>query len=121
MRRVHSKSFHRVKRICLLYHTNHLVTTLSSEQFPQNEGITAERLGEEYKVSPATIERDGQFAAAVDTLATTVGPAVREEVLERPANGEKRPTRRKVVETATAIEEHRIEPLPFMQRGHWKA
>lgn len=30
---------------------------------------THERLAEEYKVGPATITRDGQFAAAVDSLA----------------------------------------------------
>ncbi len=30
---------------------------------------TSQRLADEYKVSKPTIERDGQFAAAVDTLA----------------------------------------------------
>lgn len=37
----------------------------------QNDNLpkTHERLAEEYKVSQATIARDGQFAAAVDTLA----------------------------------------------------
>lgn len=35
-----------------------------------NSAKTHERLAEEYKVSPATIARDGQFAAAVDTLAS---------------------------------------------------
>jgi len=36
----------------------------------QNDNLpkTHERLAEEYKVSPATITRDGQYAAAVDTL-----------------------------------------------------
>lgn len=33
-----------------------------------NPAKTHERLAEEYKVSPATITRDGQYAAAVDTL-----------------------------------------------------
>lgn len=37
---------------------------------PQNEGRshTAERLAEQHGVSRATIERDGQFAEAVETL-----------------------------------------------------
>jgi phage N-6-adenine-methyltransferase len=42
------------------------------EKVPQSEGVfsgeTAERLADEYGVSRATIERDGQFAAAVDKL-----------------------------------------------------
>ncbi len=42
---------------------------------------TAERLAEQYKVSPATIKRDGYFAAAVDTLAENVGPEVRQDIL----------------------------------------
>ena len=37
------------------------------KQTPQNEG-TAESLAGQYGVSRATIERDGQFAQAVDTL-----------------------------------------------------
>jgi hypothetical protein len=35
----------------------------------QNDGqTTAQRLGEQYGVAPATIERDGEFAKAVDIL-----------------------------------------------------
>jgi hypothetical protein len=39
-----------------------------SGKLPQNAGETAERLGVAYQVNPATIERDGEFAEAVDTL-----------------------------------------------------
>jgi len=39
-------------------------------------GPTAQRLAQEYKVSVPTIERAGQFAAAIETLAENVGPQV---------------------------------------------
>jgi hypothetical protein len=92
----------------------------NQHSLPHKEGATAERLAEEYGVSPVTIERDPQFAKAVDTLSTAIGPEVREEVLERPAKGEKGAPKRQVVETATMIEARRVEPLPFMRRSHWK-
>jgi len=47
--------------------------SVSQNDKPAN---THERLAEEYKVSPATITRDGNYAAAVDTGATHV-PAQR--------------------------------------------
>ncbi len=42
----------------------------AEKQTHQNDEIvsTAEKLAEEYKVGKATIERDGQFARAVDKL-----------------------------------------------------
>src|SRR5437899_2373162 len=43
------------------------------------------RLAAEYKVSRATIERDGLFAEAVDTLAQNVGHAVKQQILTRDA------------------------------------
>ena|SRR2546426_1381663 len=51
---------------------------------PQNEvkSHTAERLAEEYHVAPATVERDAQFADALDTLAELRGD-LREAVLTR--------------------------------------
>lgn len=39
-------------------------------------GPTAQRLAQEYRVSVPTIERAGQFAAAIETLAENVGPQV---------------------------------------------
>jgi len=56
-----------------------------TKQFPHFEGITADKLATEYKVSRATIERDGQFAAAVDTLASNVGEDVKQQILTRDA------------------------------------
>lgn len=44
---------------------------------------THERLADEYKVGPATIVRDGQFAQAVDALGETLGEEVKQEILSR--------------------------------------
>lgn len=41
-----------------------------TKKLRQNGGETAKRLAEEYKVDRRTIERDGQYAAAVDTNPT---------------------------------------------------
>jgi len=50
----------------------------------QNDGKqTAEQLADEYKVSPRTIERDGRFAEAVDTIATNVGVETKQQILSR--------------------------------------
>src|SRR5262249_40276710 len=50
---------------------------------PQNEGRekTAEKLAHEYNLSRATIEREGQFAEAIDTLAEVAGQEVRQDIL----------------------------------------
>jgi hypothetical protein len=42
---------------------------------------TAERLAEDYHVSPKTIRRDGEFAEAVDTLAEAIRPDLRTAAL----------------------------------------
>ncbi len=42
---------------------------------------TAERLADEHSVSPKTIKRDAEFAVAVDTIADSVGPGVKQEIL----------------------------------------
>jgi hypothetical protein len=52
------------------------------KQSPQNEG-TAERLAEDYKIGKATVERSGQFAAAVDAIAANVGPQARTAIQSR--------------------------------------
>jgi len=51
----------------------------------QNDGPvdTAERLAAEYKMGKATIERSGEFAKAVDTIAANVGPQARTAILQR--------------------------------------
>ncbi|MCP5158800.1 MAG: hypothetical protein H6975_05180 [Gammaproteobacteria bacterium] len=61
----------------------------------QNDPIpTADRLATEFKVSPATVKRDGQYAAAVDTLADAgiepVSPATIKTTYESRKTGEDR-------------------------------
>jgi hypothetical protein len=53
---------------------------------------TAQRLAEQYKVGERTIQRDGKFAEAVDTLADTLGESVRQGILSRDANLNKKKT-----------------------------
>jgi N6-adenosine-specific RNA methylase IME4 len=66
---------------------------------------TAEKLADEFKVGARTIRNDAAFAAAVDTLATTVGPAFRDRVLTRGS----RVTRGSVIELAALSPERQIE------------
>jgi phage N-6-adenine-methyltransferase len=48
---------------------------------PQNEYLkTADRLATEHGVSRATIERNGTYAEALDTIATVLGPDVRSAI-----------------------------------------
>ena len=61
----------------------------SSSCQSDNSAKTHEQLAEEYKVSPRTIARDGQFAAAVDSLAlagiepqTVIAHASKTDVIE---------------------------------------
>src|SRR5262249_15355475 len=84
--------------------------------FPQKEGRshTAERLAEEYHVAPATIERDGQYAEALDTLHNEVRPGIRESVLKGQDRGEQRTTKKQVIKTAKLVKEHKVKPLPCM-------
>jgi hypothetical protein len=51
----------------------------------QNDGLvdTADKLAADYKVSPRTVERSGQFANAVDSIAANVGPEARTAILQR--------------------------------------
>lgn len=52
---------------------------------PQNEDKlkTAECLGNEYKVSRATIERDGDYTKAIDTIADNCGEETKQKILAR--------------------------------------
>lgn len=85
-------------------------------QIPQNEGTaqTAERLASELKVSRATIERDAQFALAVDALIETLGEETRRYILSRDAKLTKRETlelakvARREADEAKAIMKSRI-------------
>lgn len=42
---------------------------------------TADKLAEEFKVNPRTIERDGKFAEDVDTIAANVGEDAKQEII----------------------------------------
>ena len=53
---------------------------------------TADQLAQELKSSPATIKRDAQYAAAVDTLVEVVGEQVRPQLLSRGAPFTKKKT-----------------------------
>jgi N6-adenosine-specific RNA methylase IME4 len=68
---------------------------LTSDHFDPRLPV-ADRLAEEFKVSPATIKRDGKFAAAVDTLADTIGDEARTAVL----SGNSKVTKQDVTDAA---------------------
>lgn len=53
---------------------------------------TAQRLAQQYRVGEKTIRRDGKFAEAVDTLVSTLGDEVRQGILSRDANLNKKKT-----------------------------
>jgi hypothetical protein len=92
-----------------------------SGKLPENQGETAERLADEYQVSRDTIEKDGQFAEAVDTLETEVRQDIRASVLKRKSRDDRtRTTKKQVGRAGQAIQERRVEPLPFMRRAAWK-
>ena len=58
----------------------------------QSDEKLSERLASKYKVGSRTIERDAKFALAVDNLANTVGENVRQSILSRDANLNKKET-----------------------------
>ncbi len=58
----------------------------------QSDEKLSERLASKYKVGSRTIERDAKFAEAVDNLANTVGENVRQSILSRDANLNKKET-----------------------------
>jgi hypothetical protein len=69
------------------------------EDHSDPQPATAERLAKHYGVGEATIKRDGQFALAVDQLATTLGPESRQEILA----GDPKLKKRQVVSTAKRL------------------
>jgi hypothetical protein len=87
-----------------------------------NDGqVTADRLAAAYHVSPRTIERDGQFVEALETLEQQVRPDIRKTVLTRQARGvQQKATKRQVMKVGRLVQEQRVEPLPFMRRGEWE-
>jgi hypothetical protein len=88
---------------------------------PENQGSTAQRLADEYQVSRDTIEKDAQFAEAVDTLEAQVRQDIRQSVLKRKSREDKaRTTKEQVTKAGRAVKERRVEPLLFMRRADWK-
>jgi len=82
---------------------------------------TAERLAEQYQVSASTIEKDGAFAEAVDTLEQQVRKDLRDVVTKRKGRtGEARSPKGQVTRAGKAVKERRVTPMPFMQRAEWK-
>jgi hypothetical protein len=76
-----------------------------------DQPTTAKRLAAEYHVDEKTIRRDGQYADAVDTLADTLGPEVRQAVLA----GDTKLPKRQVVKSAQAVRrlKRRLQPEDF--------
>ncbi len=73
-------------------------TNRYTRKSPHNVGSkTAERLAEEHKVSHTTIERDAQFADAVDTIAEACGDEAKDAIL----NPNTRITRKDVIGLVT--------------------
>ena len=61
------------------------------QKLDQNDpASTAVRIAREYKVGEATIKRDGQYAAALDALAESVGEDFKEKILTRDSTVTKR-------------------------------
>jgi N6-adenosine-specific RNA methylase IME4 len=67
---------------------------------------TANRLGDEYKVSERTIKNDGQFAQAVDMAGDVLGENVKQEILSRDSELSK-----KDVIALVRLEPEEIEPV----------
>jgi hypothetical protein len=70
-----------------------------SEKLVADQSTTAKRLGAEYHVDEKTIRRDGQYADAVDTIADTLGPEVRQAVLA----GDTKLPKRQVMKSAKTL------------------
>jgi hypothetical protein len=58
-------------------------TDITSPHSEEKLSNTSHVLAAQHKVGHATIERDGAYAAAVETLALTLGPAARQAILAR--------------------------------------
>lgn len=85
------------------------------EVIRQNGGQpTATRLAEEYKVSPRTIERDAEFAAAIDTIASNVGEDVRREIF----SGDTNLTKQEIVQVAKLEPEQQREAIEQSKTPH---
>ena len=86
-----------------------------------NEVLISEKLAGEYQVSSSTIQRDGDFAAAVDTLEAQVRQDIRETVLRRQEHGKGKATKKQATRAGKLVAAQEVAPHPFMRRPDWKA
>lgn len=93
-------------------------TDLTSHHFDAK--LTRQRLAEEYKVGVSTIDRDGAFAEAVDTLEAHVRQDIRNAVLQRQDRVQGTMTKQQATRAGKLVQDQTVLPQPFMQREHWK-
>lgn len=86
----------------------------------QNDVLMHNKLAEEYKVSPSTIQRDGDFSTAVDALESQVRQDIRDTVLRRQGPTKERPTKEQVISSGRLVHDKTVTPQPFMRREGWK-
>jgi hypothetical protein len=81
---------------------------------------TARRLGQEYKVAPATIRRDAQFAAAVDGIVANCGTVAKQLILARDSGLTRRQvlalSRRRPAQQRLYLEALRAGQRPRLER-----
>ena len=86
------------------------------KSFPLHDS-TAAQLAEHHKVTDRTIKNDAAFAEALDTLAADVRADIRAAVLQRTPNGtQPATTKKQVTQAGKLVQDHAVEPLPFMRR-----
>lgn len=78
------------------------------------------KLAQEYAVAPSTIQADGQFATAVDTLEAQVRQDIRDTVLRRQDREQGKMTKQQVAKAGKLIQSQQVTPQPFMQRKGWR-
>ena len=74
---------------------------------------TAASLGNEFKVSQATIERDARYAKAVDQIVEVIGTEIRPQILSRTT--EKKLSKKKTLELAKTSKHKPFEVIEFFQ------
>ena len=90
----------------------HILVSPQDEDLPESpKNRTSERLAKEYGVSRQTIERDGQYAKAVDAIAETGGQELKDSIL----NGESGLSRPEIIELAKDVEANGVEALDVLK------
>jgi hypothetical protein len=86
----------------------------------ENLPFSSRALAKTYGVTHATIQADGQFAQAIDTLEAQVRQDIRETVLRRQDRDPGKITKQQVTTTGKLVQEQKVAPQPFMRREGWK-